>query len=158
MRGSALVLTPGNIGAKAARAMFTLRDEQLIEVGNAWGFVLDLLPAYPFEALLLLGHPGKLAKLAQGQWDTHSAQSGPATDVVAPLHEEVLGRPPVRATVEGIFAALDADERARLADTLAERVRQAVGRRPLEQVHLAVVLVDMAGQCLGSAGDLTPWR
>ena len=35
------VLVPGNIGAKAARRHFALRDEQVIEVGNAWGFVLD---------------------------------------------------------------------------------------------------------------------
>jgi len=27
---------PGNIGARAARQLFSLRDEQVIEVGNAW--------------------------------------------------------------------------------------------------------------------------
>jgi cobalt-precorrin-5B (C1)-methyltransferase len=153
----ALVLTPGNIGAKAARSLFSLRDEQLVEVGNAWGFVLDLLPAHRFEALLLLGHPGKLAKLAGGQWDTHSSRSDRAADAVARLHEEVLGRPAADSpTVEGIFAALPAEERKLLADELAGRVRQAVGGR----LHAppAVVLVNMAGELLGSAGDLTPWR
>ncbi len=37
------LLVPGNIGANAARSHFSPSDEQLIEVGNAWGFVLDLV-------------------------------------------------------------------------------------------------------------------
>ena len=107
-----------------------------------------------------VGHPGKLAKLAQGNGIPTPARSGPGDRAWSRpcMKRSWVGRRSPARTVEGIFAALDADERARLADTLAERVRQAVGRRPLEQVHLAVVLVDMAGQCLGSAGDLTPWR
>ncbi|MDD4892138.1 MAG: cobalt-precorrin-5B (C(1))-methyltransferase CbiD, partial [Phycisphaerae bacterium] len=36
---TAPVLVPGNIGAKAASANFALRDEQVIEVGNEWGYV-----------------------------------------------------------------------------------------------------------------------
>ena len=38
---TAVVFVPGNIGARAARRHFALRDEQLIEVGNEWGFLLD---------------------------------------------------------------------------------------------------------------------
>ena len=113
-------LAPGNIGAKAARAIFSLQDEQVVEVGNAWGFVLDLLPSYKFAAVMLLGHPGKLAKLAQGQWDTHSSRSDRATESVARLHKEVLCRPATESpTVEGIFAALTADDKKSLADALA---------------------------------------
>ena len=40
---TAPVLVPGNIGASAARRHFSLREEQVIEAGNEWGFVLDLL-------------------------------------------------------------------------------------------------------------------
>ena len=161
------VLVPGNIGAKAARGHFSLAEEQVIEVGNAWGFVLDLLgsrsevpslalratamslPEDPlpacgfassadrqkssvdrtsvFDAVLLLGHPGKLAKLALGQWDTHSSRSPAATPLVARLHQEVLGRPAVDSpTVEGIFAALEAAEKTLLAQRLAGDVQRAV--------------------------------
>jgi cobalt-precorrin-5B (C1)-methyltransferase len=157
-------LVPGNIGAKAARTLFSLRDEQLVEVGNAWGFLLDLLPSYTFAAVMLLGHPGKLAKLAQGQWDTHSSRSDRAIEAVARLHQEVLRRPAAESpTVEGIFAALAADDKKSLADDLARRVQQAVvdrlaAGRDEREIPPAVVLVDMAGRLLGSAGDLTPWR
>ncbi len=88
---TAPVLVPGNVGARAARRHFSLRDEQLIEVGNAWGFIVDLLAQRAFSAVLLAGHPGKLAKLAAGQWDTHSARSSQATLYLGRLCPEVLG-------------------------------------------------------------------
>lgn len=83
------VLVPGNIGLKAARRHFRLAPEQAIEVSNEWGWVLDQFPAYDFAALLAVGHPGKLVKLAHGDWNTHSAQSASAVETV-------------RQTIEGL--------------------------------------------------------
>lgn len=153
---------PGNIGAKAAQRHFTLAAHQLVEVGNAWGFVLELVGKYPFEALLVAGHPGKLAKVAKGDWDTHSSQSASAVPYVAALHEQVLGRP-VRDTntVEGIFGALAAADRKTLGDALAAKISDAV-RDKCEAGRAAfattTVLVDMAGNILGTSGDLSRWQ
>ena len=88
---TAPVLVPGNIGAKAAARHLNLRDEQLIEVGNEWGFVLDQIGGYSFDRLAVVGHPGKLAKLSAGQWDTHSARSLSPVGIVAGLFAETLG-------------------------------------------------------------------
>ena len=152
-------LVPGNIGAKAAARHFPLRDQQCIEVGNAWGFALDRLAAAAFDAVLLVGHPGKLAKLAEGQWDTHWTHSRPAAEMVAQLHAETLGRPAAASpTVEGVFSALQPAEKILLADALAERIRLSVrrricGRRGESDFPVAVLLVDMSGTRLGAAGD-----
>jgi cobalt-precorrin-5B (C1)-methyltransferase len=156
---TAPVLVPGNVGARAARRHFSLRDEQLVEVGNAWGFVVGLLPERTFSAVLLLGHPGKLAKLAAQEWDTHSARSSQATQYLGRLCPEVLQHPaPESTTAEGMFAALPAEERKTLADELARRVRAAVANRVGSRLAASVFLVNMAGECLGSDGDLAPWR
>jgi cobalt-precorrin-5B (C1)-methyltransferase len=85
------VLVPGNIGAKAAARHLAPRDEQLIEVGNEWGFVLDQIARYAFERLAVVGHPGKLAKLSAAQWDTHSARSLSPVGIVAGLYVETFG-------------------------------------------------------------------
>jgi cobalt-precorrin-5B (C1)-methyltransferase len=61
------VLVPGHIGERAAHRHFELRQEQVIEVSNEWGFMLDLVARAPFKHLLALGHPGKLAKLHKGE-------------------------------------------------------------------------------------------
>lgn len=162
------VLVPGNIGARAARRHFSLGDEQVVEVGNEWGFVLDRLGDYAFQALLLVGHPGKLAKLAEGEWDTHSARSSPPVHGLARLCQKVLGQAALPSpTTEGLFAALAEGERQRLGAVLAQDIGAAVSARITGRqtpggfsggLRVAVFLVDMREQPLGSDGDLTPWQ
>jgi cobalt-precorrin-5B (C1)-methyltransferase len=151
------VLVPGHIGERAAHRHFRLAPEQVLEVSNAWGFVLDEARGAQFERLLLVGHPGKLGKLAQGHWDTHSSRSEGALSSIARLAQVELGIVvPDRPTVEGLFAGLPDESRGRLARTLAARVQTAVATRSVSPV--AVVLVDMQGDILGSAGEITPWQ
>jgi cobalt-precorrin-5B (C1)-methyltransferase len=111
-----------------------------------------------FEALLLLGHPGKLAKLAMGYWDTHSRSSPSASAFVRGIAVDLLGDAPASATVEGVLEALPpAGKRV-----VAERVAAEVGRSASAKLECglvpAVVLVDMKGEILGKSGDLTPWN
>ena len=167
---TAPVLVPGNIGRGAARRHFALTEEQVIEVGNEWGFVLDRVAERPFQAVLLLGHPGKLAKLAAGQWDTHSARSDQAVESLRELCCQIVQQPaPESTTVEGLFAALPQSQRKSLAKELARRIQVAVAQRLAgchaqadlgmkNAVDVAVFLVNMAGECLGTDGDLSPWR
>ena len=153
------VFVPGHIGERATREHFRVADEQVVEVGNEWGFVLDETLRHPFSALLIVGHPGKLAKLAVGDWDTHSARSGSALPVVAATHATVLGRPAAPATtVEGLFAALEATEKKTLGNALAAVVRKAVVTRTGERLTPAVVLIDLGGRIIGQSGDLKPWQ
>jgi cobalt-precorrin-5B (C1)-methyltransferase len=177
---TAPILVPGNIGAQAASRHFSLGDQQVIEVGNEWGFSLDLLSGHAFHAVLLVGHPGKLAKLAAGQWDTHSSRSDQAIHYLNRLCEEILGHAaPDCTTTDGMFAALASEEKDVLARELAMRVRLAVASRLAKDLSspargertsdsdnfadpdrfaVAVFLVDMAGECLGRDGDFSPWQ
>jgi cobalt-precorrin-5B (C1)-methyltransferase len=149
------VFVPGHIGERAARAHFRVADEQVIEVGNEWGFALDEAIRRPSWDLLILGHPGKLAKLTMGDWDTHSARSGSALPVVIHMYEGKLGRPaPPATTVEGLFAALGAAEKRKLGDALAMAVQRAIGTRTGGHLTPSVVLIDLAGGILGEAGAI----
>jgi hypothetical protein len=86
-----------------------------------------LVARAPFKDILALGHAGKLAKLAERAWDTHSARSGSAVPVVARLGETVLGRElPASPTVEGLFQSLSCEEARRLADALAAQVQEQI--------------------------------
>ncbi len=153
------VFVPGRIGEKAARRHFRLVPEQLIEVSNEWGFVLDEAAKYDFRRLLVLGHPGKLAKLAMGQWDTHSSRSASAVPFVSDFAKETLGRAFEEArTVEGIFRLLEETDRRSLADQLSSRIRRAVSDRLHKRFHVATMLVDMTGEILGLGGDISEWR
>ena len=153
------VLVPGNIGERAAIKNFRVNSEQMIQVSNHWGFMLDQASQRGFERLLVLGHPGKLAKLVAGEWDTHSSHSASAVGIVARCAEETLGEPlGESATVEGIVAALHPEESARVGSALAAAIREAITARIGSEKSVAVALINLAGNFLGVSGDLSPWK
>ncbi|MEN6467143.1 MAG: cobalt-precorrin-5B (C(1))-methyltransferase CbiD [Syntrophaceae bacterium] len=153
------VFVPGHIGARAAARHFRLAEQQLLEVSNEWGYALDEAAPLGFSGILVLGHPGKLAKLAAGNWDTHSSRSKSAVPFVAGIAAEKLGTAVTDIpTVEGIFASLAEALRKELGGLVAGRVRNAVARRVGKGITVASVLVDMKGNILGSSGQLSPWR
>ena len=153
------ILVPGRIGERAAKALYAPVPEQLIEVSNEWGFMLDEAANLSFDAMMVLGHPGKLAKLPGGDWDTHSSRSRSAVPFVTALAETILGRSfPESSTVEGLFRDLPLEESRVLADRLASRIRLAVSQRLGERFPVAVVLVNLKGVVLGMDGDLSPWQ
>jgi cobalt-precorrin-5B (C1)-methyltransferase len=154
---TAPVLVPGNIGERAARKNLCVSAEQVVQVSNHWGFMLDEVARGPSVRLLALGHPGKLAKLMDGDWDTHSSNSGSAVPIVARVAASLDLPIPESPTVEGIFSGMAVPQRALLANTLAAGIRHAIVDR-IGQKPAAVVLINMAGEILGSDGDLTPWR
>lgn len=153
------VFVPGRIGEKAARRIFELTAEQVIEVSNEWGFMLDEAAKAEFERLLIVGHPGKLAKLMAGLWDTHSSRSGSAVPAVLDIARSLFGEAPQETgTVEAVFTLLPDARRKILADAVAARIREAVSNRIRGRFRPAVLLVDLRGAILGLDGDLTSWR
>jgi cobalt-precorrin-5B (C1)-methyltransferase len=153
------VFVPGRIGERAARTLFRVTPEQVVGVGNEWGFSLDEAARRSFAELLAVGHPGKLAKLMGGGWDTHSGKSGSALPIVAEMHARILGRPAAAApTVDGIFMALDVEEKRRMGNPLAAAVKEAIEARTGGRFAVAAVLIDLGGRILGSSGDLKPWQ
>ncbi len=168
---TAPVFVPGNMGRKAVLMNFSAKDEQVIEAGNEWGFVIDSAVPYRFEKILVAGHPGKLVKVVADHWDTHSARSGRAADVVALRAEALFGRLFAGAvTAEGVFSCLSAQEAEALGNALAGEVRKALKARMAESSRKAaapfnepatavsVALTDMQGRIRGTAGGLAPWQ
>jgi cobalt-precorrin-5B (C1)-methyltransferase len=149
------VLVPGNIGARAARRHIEVPEDAIVEVSNEWGVALTHAKELGFEAVLALGHPGKLGKLARGDWDTHSSRSEPATDVAAEAIRQTGRHPGDAPTVDGLFARLSEAARVQAAEVLAGRVREAV--EATYALSCAVVLVAMDGAAWAEAGDLGRW-
>lgn len=154
------VLVPGNIGERAARRHFSTHDGQVIQVSNHWGFMLDAAVAQPgFEKLLIIGHPGKLAKLIDGEWDTHSSNSSSAVESVSRLARSICHHQlPECTTVEGIFASLPTADSQALGTALAQQIHRAILCRTQTSSPMAVVLINVAGDVLATTGDTSPWK
>lgn len=153
------LLVPGRIGLRAARRLFELSDEQIIEVSNEWGFMLDRAASAKFSDVMVLGHPGKLAKLPAGWWDTHSSRSDSAVPFLRSKVRETLGIEMNDAnTVEALFADLEPDRKAAVATVTARFIANAVSERVGNVFKVSTVLVDLAGNELGRYGDFSPWN
>lgn len=153
------VFVPGNIGEKAARRYLKVKPLQVVEVGNEWGFMVDHASKKGVVALMVIGHPGKLAKLWLGDWDTHSARSQSAVEPVRELAMRLSRCTiPTLPTVEGILMALTAEERKKVSDGLGSRICAAVEARMAMHCAVSVALVNMAGEWLGSAGEIDRWQ
>lgn len=67
-----LVLVPGNYGAGFAQTLPELDGLERVEFANYLGEALDACATEGFERVLVVGHSGKLVKVAAGVMDTHS--------------------------------------------------------------------------------------
>lgn len=148
-----LLLVPGHMGEKAAARLFPGLES--VEVGNAWGDVVDLARRHGFAELVALGHPGKLVKIAQGQWDTHSSQgSSAAAWALRFLRRSLPGAGAPLAdlawtpdTLEGLFAPLTPELCQTAASLLARRVAWRLWQRA--GLPVRVLFTDLKGNLLG---------
>jgi cobalt-precorrin-5B (C1)-methyltransferase len=73
-----IALVPGNLGQAWARSELRLPDYRIVQISNFLGESLDLLGStlssrcVTLPKLWIAGHPGKLVKVLEGCWDTHS--------------------------------------------------------------------------------------
>lgn len=139
-----LILTPGNYGADFAAAwpaLATFDAPPPVRCANFIGEALDRAVLHGFTHILLIGHAGKLVKLAGGIMNTHSRTADCRMELLC-AHAALLGA--ARATLSAIMQCvtvdaaldvLDATTRADGIDCSATEVMQCITRAA--QRHLA---------------------
>ncbi|SPF39560.1 cobalt-precorrin-5B (C1)-methyltransferase [Candidatus Desulfosporosinus infrequens] len=68
----AIVLTPGHYGYRVATERFKVPSEAVIQMSNFVGYLLEEAAYRGIEQVILLGHIGKLIKVAGGIFHTHN--------------------------------------------------------------------------------------
>lgn len=149
-----LLVVPGRMGERAAAVLVGALEP--VEVGNAWGAVLDRAVDHGFREIVAVGHPGKLVKLAQGQWDTHSSAGSQAPSWAYRLLRRSLPALHTRElapsdTLEGLLAPLSEAARREASARLAVRAAKAIRRR--SGLPARVLLVDLKGRFLGEGAS-----
>lgn len=87
---SFVLLTPGNYGADFIRDIIGLDPRGAVLTSNFIGDALELCKELGFSGALLIGHIGKLVKLAGGMWNTHSRFGDCRMELLA-AHAAALG-------------------------------------------------------------------
>ncbi len=80
---SYVLLTPGNYGAAFIKDTLGIDPETAVMTSNFIGDALEICNQLGFEGILLVGHIGKLVKLAGGMFNTHSQYGDCRMDILA---------------------------------------------------------------------------
>lgn len=150
------VLVPGAKGERAALAQ-GFEPLSVVHTGNFFGMMLTAARQRGIRRLVILGHASKLAKLARGDFDTHSRHSPMPLDQLAEC-AEAMGWSHRRACALTLLPTTEAAlKRLRGAGASGAATLDEVARRVAARVKknygitAAVMLTDGHGQVVGSA-------
>lgn len=153
-----IVLAPGNLGQRFARTSLGLPLKQVVQMSNFVGFALDCVEQilgendHVLPILWIVGHPGKLAKVLDQVWDTHSRQSSSAVRAVASIareygiSEEQLSQVAQSTTVEGIAEII---EEPAFWIEVEKRISSVIASRLTRVQRVITRLFQMDGKALG---------
>lgn len=105
------LLTPGNYGSDFIRGSLGLAPEAAVQISNFVGVSLDMCRELGFKAALLIGHVGKIVKLAGGMMDTHSKYGDCRMEIIA-AYAGANGAE--RDTVKAVLDCVACDEAVRI--------------------------------------------
>ncbi|MBT0158366.1 cobalamin biosynthesis protein CbiD [Candidatus Bathyarchaeota archaeon A05DMB-2] len=151
-----IFVVPGNIGEKITRQFFKVPEEAIVQTGDFMGYMLDKAVEKGVQEIVLLGHPGKLVKLAAGIFNTHHKVADARNEVIA-AYAGAAGAD--TETINAVLQANTTEEAAEILkrknlshatfDKIAQRVNSRVAERTGNKAKISVIIVSMGGQVLG---------
>ncbi len=102
-----VLLSPGNYGRAYCQQQLGLALEQGVKVSNFLGEALDYIGYKGFKKVLIVGHIGKMIKVAGGIFETHSRIADARMEILAAHSGLAGGR---QALIAKIFACFTTDE------------------------------------------------
>ncbi len=144
-----VVLTPGNYGGQFISGHFHLNGAPVVFISNFVGDAIDCCVREGFTNVLLVGHIGKLVKVAGGIMDTHSRTADCRAEILA-AHAALAGAgaKTVREIMSSVTttAALEVIEAAGVGDaaraSLAVAIEDRLRRRAAGACDIAAVVFD----------------
>ncbi len=127
-----VVLVPGNHGERFVREQMGLSSDIVVTMSNFVGYMIEEAVRLGYRQIVLIGHPGKLVKIAAGIFHTHSHIADARMETLV-AHLALLGAPHDLLlkvsecdTTEAAMEHIDAAGFSHLYNHLAQRICQRV--------------------------------
>ena len=127
-----VVLVPGNHGERFVREQMGLSSDIVVTMSNFVGYMIEEAVRLGYRQIVLIGHPGKLVKIAAGIFHTHSHIADARMETLV-AHLALLGAPHELLqkvsecdTTEAAMEHIDAAGFGHLYNQLAQRICQRV--------------------------------
>ncbi|PWC13773.1 cobalt-precorrin-5B (C(1))-methyltransferase [Brenneria roseae subsp. americana] len=158
-----VILVPGNHGERFVREQLGLDSQRVVTMSNFVGYMLQETVRLKFRHVVLIGHPGKLIKVAAGIFHTHShIADGRMETLIA--HLALLGAPhdlllavnqcdTTEAAMELIAEHGFQSVYERITQRICERINDML-RFSVEPPAIDAILFSFDNQVLGSSRAL----
>lgn len=150
-----LVLVPGKIGYDVGHEKFALPRECIAQMSNFTGYMLESAVKENIKKVLLLGHLGKLVKIAAGIFHTHNRIADARMETLAAylgangapqkLLQEILQC----TTTEAAMPLISNYKMDFIYRCLAERASNRAMRYVFGELQIGTVIVTLQGKLLG---------
>ncbi|MBO4849186.1 MAG: cobalamin biosynthesis protein CbiD [Clostridia bacterium] len=157
-----VLLTPGNYGAEFIKTALRIDPETAVQTSNFIGDSLDICRELGFGRVLLIGHIGKLVKLAGNMMNTHSKYGDCRMEIIAAhaaaagadnkLVADILGCVACDEAVRLMREADPALERAAL-DSVTKRAQANLARRAGYEMGVEMIMFSKEYGILGETGN-----
>lgn len=124
-----LLLVPGNYGETFLKEELMIDPQKSVKCSNYIGETLDMAGELGFQKVLLIGHGGKLIKLAAGIMNTHSSMADGRMEIIAAWAGACgAGETTVRQVLESITVeqALDLLEQEGILKPVMEKIMNRI--------------------------------
>lgn len=127
-----VLICPGNYGADFARDQLGLNLDQAVKCSNFIGDALDYAAWKGFQQIFLVGHAGKLVKIAAGVMNTHSSVADGRQEIFT-AHAALCGAPhdTLQTLMQSVTidACLEVLDKVNLRNPVLERIGKAIDER-----------------------------
>ena len=154
-----VLFIPGNYGADFIKNTLKIDPTVAVTTSNFIGDAFRLAAEAGFSAALLIGHIGKLVKLAGGMFNTHSRWGDCRAEIFA-AHAGMCSAD--RQTIEKIMDSAMTDDMLRLLDeaglrepvmtSVMDKTEEQLVARPLGAMETGVITFSNVYGCLGQTG------
>ena len=151
-----LIFVPGKIGETIAQKL-GYPAAAIIQTSNFIGFMLEAAAEKKFSKIILCGHIGKLIKVAAGIFHTHNRVADARLETLAAYAAaEGLNSVEVQKilnsnTTEDATKIIAENKLERVYKKIAARASYRAERYIFGEIKISVILVDYAGNILGSS-------
>lgn len=153
-----LIVTPGNYGLDFLKNAYGIEEPEIVKCSNYIGQTLDMAVEQGCKGLLLVGHIGKLIKVAGGIMNTHSRWADCRMELLAAAALRA-GLPRDRTcellecvTTDDALEKCSEEERYRIMDQLMKQIEKYLKYRAGGQMQVGAIIFSNVYGILGKTG------
>lgn len=144
-----LIFVPGNYGRDLIRNKYKLNEKYLIKTSNFIGFMLDKAAEHKIKKVLLVGHIGKLIKVAGGIFHTHSKIADGRREILG-AYLGVLGSTPKEIeevlhcnTTEEAVTLIKDMKKEEVFPILSNKITEKARERTMGEIEIGTLIFSM---------------